>query len=56
MALPPLLKPNVQKVLGETSVKDPIISLPTADYVLDIAHMPADLQKVVRDFISTSPA
>lgn len=49
MALPPLLKPNVQKLMGETSIKDPIISLSTTDYVLDLAHMPADLQKVVRD-------
>ncbi len=49
MSLPPLLKPNVQKVLGQTAVTDPIISLSTTDYVLEIAKMPADLQQVVRD-------
>lgn len=48
MALPPLLKPNVQKALGETSISDPIISISTTDYVLELANMPADLQQVVR--------
>ena len=48
MALPPFLKPNVQKVLGGTAVSDPIISISTTDYVLDIAKMPADLQQIVR--------
>ncbi|WP_426197574.1 lectin [Massilia sp. DWR3-1-1] len=49
MTLPPLLKPNVQKILGQTAVSDPIISISTTDYVLDVAKMPADLQQVVRN-------
>lgn len=56
MALPTLLKPNVQKVLGQTAVKDPIISLSTTDYVLEIAKMPADLQKIVRDSYFNVPS
>lgn len=56
MALPPLLKPNVQKVLGQTSVSDPIISLSTTDYVLEIAKMPADLQQVVRNSYFNAPS
>ncbi|HEX9173341.1 MAG TPA: lectin [Telluria sp.] len=56
MALPPLLKPNVQKVLGQTSVSDPIISLSTTDYVLEIAKMPADLQQVVRNSYFNVPS
>lgn len=56
MALPPLLKPNVQKIMGQTSIKDPIISISTSDYVLDLAHMPADLQKVVRDSYFNVPS
>lgn len=49
MAMPTLLKPNVQKVFGQTAVKDPIISISTTDYDLEIAKMPADLQKIVYD-------
>ncbi len=49
MALPKLLKENVQKVLGGTQLSDPIISISTADITLDSANMPAALQKVVRD-------
>ncbi|MDO8651807.1 MAG: lectin [Undibacterium sp.] len=49
MALPKLLKENVQKVLGGTSLSDPIISISTTDIDLDITKMPADLQKIVRD-------
>lgn len=48
MAIPTLLKPNVQKVLGGTSLQQPILSLSTADFVLDASRMPADLQAVVR--------
>ncbi len=48
MALPPLLKPNVQKVLGGTDVRDPIISISTTDYVLEVGKMPAGLQQIVR--------
>ena len=49
MALPKLLKDNVQKVLGGTSLSDPIISISTADFELDTMAMPADLQKIVKD-------
>lgn len=49
MTMPPLLKPNVQKVFGSTGLAAPIISISTTDYVLDIAKMPPDLQKIVRD-------
>ena len=49
MAMPKLLKDNVQTLLGGTNLSDPIISISTTDFSLDTAHMPADLQKVVRD-------
>jgi hypothetical protein len=49
MAMPKLLKDNVQKVLGGTSLTDPIISISTTDIDLDITKMPGDLQKIVRD-------
>lgn len=49
MAMPKLLKDNVQKVLGGTSLSDPIISISTTDIDLDIAQMPADLQQIVRN-------
>lgn len=49
MALPSLLKDNVQKVLGGTSLSDPIISISTTDFILDTAKMPADLQNVVKN-------
>lgn len=49
MALPSLLKANVQKVLGGTSLSDPIISISTADFTLDATKMPADLQNVVKN-------
>lgn len=47
MALPTLLKPNVQKILGGTSLQDPIISISTSDFWLDTAKMPSDLQAVM---------
>lgn len=47
--LPKLLKDNVQKVLGNTALSDPIISISTADFDLDTVKMPADLQNVVRN-------
>ena len=56
MALPPLLKPNVQKVLGGTAVSDPIISISTTDYVLELAKMPADLQQIVRNSYFNVPS
>ena len=49
LTLPKLLKDNVQKILGGTSLSDPIISISTADFELDTAKMPADLQNIVRD-------
>ena len=49
MPMPSLLKPNVQKLMGGTYLSDPIISISTTDFDLDMVKMPADLQKVVRD-------
>lgn len=49
MAMPALLNPKVQKVLGDTSLQTPIISISTTDYVLAAAKMPAELQAVLRD-------
>jgi len=49
MPLPKLLKENVQKVLGGTELRDPIIAISTADFALDTVKMPPDLQRVVRD-------
>ncbi len=49
MTLPPLLKSNVQTVLGGTQLSSPIISISTTEYDLDIAKMPPALQKVVRE-------
>jgi hypothetical protein len=49
MTMPHLLKDNVQKILGGTSLQSPIISISTTDYTLDLAKMPPDLQKVVRE-------
>ena len=49
LTLPKLLKDNVQKILGGTSLSDPIISISTADFELDTVKMPTDLQNIVRD-------
>ncbi len=49
MAIPKLLKANVQKVLGGTELQRPIISISTSDYALEMAKTPADLQAVVRE-------
>jgi hypothetical protein len=49
LALPKLLKENVQKILGGTSLSDLIISISTTDFDLDTVKMPTDLQKIVRD-------
>lgn len=48
MALPKLLKDNVQQVLGGTNLSDPIISISTTAFDLDTNNMPADLQSIVR--------
>lgn len=49
MAMPPLLKDNVQKALGGTALSAPIISISTTDFALDTVKMPPSLQAVVRD-------
>ncbi|WP_372658612.1 lectin [Hydrogenophaga sp.] len=49
MVMPHLLGEKAQKVLGETSLMSPIISLSTTDYELDNIKMPPALQQVVRD-------
>lgn len=49
MAMPRLLGEKVQKVMGETSLSTPIISISTTEYELDQIKMPPALQKVVRD-------
>lgn len=49
VAMPQLLGPKVQKVMGETSLTSPIISISTTDFDLTTVKMPPDLQKVVRD-------
>ena len=49
MALPHLLKDNVQQVMGSTALRTPIISISTTDFELDMVKMPPSLQKVVRD-------
>lgn len=45
--MPALLKPNVQKILAGTQLTDAIISISTADLVLDTAHMPQNLRSIV---------
>lgn len=49
MVMPRLLGEKAQKVMGETSLSSPIISISTTDYELDNIAMPPSLQKVVRD-------
>lgn len=49
MKMPRLLGEKAQKVMGETSLSAPIISISTTDYELDNIKMPPALQKVVRD-------
>ena len=49
MAMPRLLGEKAQKVMGETSLSSPIISISTTDYELDNLGMPPALQKVVRE-------
>lgn len=47
--MPKLLKENVQKVMGDTMLSSPIISISTTDFDLDNVKMPPELQKVVRE-------
>ncbi len=49
LKMPRLLGEKAQKVMGETSLSAPIISLSTTDYALDNIKMPPALQKVVRE-------
>lgn len=49
MKLPHLLGEKVQKVMGETTISSPMISLSTTDYQLDTIKMPPALQAVVRE-------
>ena len=49
MAMPKLLGQKAQKVMGETSLISPIISISTTDFELDNIKMPPPLQKVVRE-------
>ncbi len=49
LTMPRLLGDKVQKVMGDTALSSPIISLSTTDYALDIIRMPPALQKVIRD-------
>lgn len=49
ITMPKLLGDKVQKVLGETSLSAPIISISTTDFELDNAQMPPPLQQVVRN-------
>lgn len=49
MKMPRLLGEKAQKVMGETALSTPIISLSTTDYALNNIAMPPALQKVVRE-------
>lgn len=49
LAMPTLLKANVQKLLTGTVVTDPVFSISTSDFALDTVKMPPDLQQVVRE-------
>ena len=47
--MPAILSKDVQKVLGQTSLKTPMISISTTDYALDVVRMPQALRDVVRN-------
>lgn len=49
LPMPGLLKDNVQKVMGDTTLSSPIIAISTTDFSIDTVHMPPALQKVVRE-------
>lgn len=49
LPMPKLLKDNVQKMMGSTSLSSPIISISTSDFELETVKMPPNLQKVVRE-------
>ena len=47
--MPMLLGEKLHKIMANTELKSPIISISTTDYQLDTSMMPPDLQKVVRE-------
>lgn len=49
MPMPHLLGDKVQKVMGNTTLSSPIISISTTEYDLEMIKMPPSLQKVVRE-------
>lgn len=49
MSMPKLLSEKVQKVMGDTSLSSPIVSISTTDFELDQIKMPPALKKVVQD-------
>lgn len=49
IAMPKLLKENVHRLMGDTMLSSPIISISTTDFDLDNVKMPPELQKVVRE-------
>ena len=49
ISMPNLLGNKVQKVMGQTSLSAPIISISTTDFDLTTARMPPDLKKIVYD-------
>ena len=49
LPMPGLLKENVQKMMGNTVLSSPIISISTSDFELETVKMPPNLQKVVRE-------
>lgn len=49
MKMPRLLGEKAQKIMGESSLSSPIISLSTTDFELDNINMPQALKNVVRD-------
>jgi len=49
IALPPVFNNKAWKRLAGASLSDPIFSLSTVDYALDIRDMPADFKKIVAD-------
>lgn len=49
MAMPSILKKEVQNLFGGTLLQTPIFSISTTDYRLDFQKMPPPLQKIVQE-------
>ncbi len=49
VAMPKLLKANVQGLLAGTTMQDMIVSVSTTDFDLDASRMPPDLRQIVRN-------